>query len=171
MRAICRAMGVVVLLVAVTLPASGCGRASASRTPEPVKPTMRDQSAPASATVTYLQWVSYSYLVRDSEVSSFTYTPNHSVRINSYIEANREQARGIDERLQRFVIKGTQISGDHARITAREDWKYRYFDLAGGKYRSSWYTVSYDSNYYLELTPDRRWVVDVVDAQARGTVK
>lgn len=172
MRAIIRAVGVVALLAAVTLLASGCVRASdPARTPEPIEPVMRDQSAPASAAVTYLEWVSYSYLIRNSEDATFTFTPNHSLRIDSYIEMNRQQARGIDQRLQRFVVKETQISGDRARVTAREDWKYRYFNLAGGKYLSPWYEISYDTKYYLDLTSDRRWVVDFVDALARGTVK
>ena len=104
--ALTAAILVAVLVVAVSLTA--CTGATDSEVPQgpagATQPDPADLTTPEAAVVSYLDWVSYAYLLSDSSVATQTMTPWEEVRVDSYIELNRQQGRGIEQSLTQFEI-------------------------------------------------------------------
>lgn len=148
---------------------------------EPAPPMLRN---PKTSVYSYLLWISYAYRILNSDVATMAFSVNEEVRVNSYVELNREQGQAIDQRLLGITYKDVSIKDDTATVSASEDWAYRYIDIKTGKYSSDVLKASYDTTYTVISTspvgprkagtPEsakRVWLVDDVIATARGKVK
>jgi len=124
---------------------------------------------PEQSVYSYLTWISYAYRILDSDVASMAFSPFEEVRVNSYVELNRQQKRAIDQRLVGFEVKSAESKGSTATVAARETWRYRYIDISTGKYNGAVNEVTYDTTYTVVSYPDKGWLVDSVKATAVGT--
>ncbi|MBE0476950.1 MAG: hypothetical protein IBX62_07640 [Coriobacteriia bacterium] len=166
-----RSRGVAAVLVAVLLLAGGAAhlagceaRVEAAGPAEPVMPPEPDLSTPENAARSYLDWVSLSYRLADSELSTRTMTPEEGVRVDSYIELNRQKGRAIEQRLEGFEVRSLSEEGTSAVVAAAEEWRYRYFSIDTLRYVSSEHTVSYETTYTLTRVGEG-WLVDKVEAE------
>lgn len=138
----------------------------------PVVPPAPDLSAPLPAIRSYLAWATFAYRMANSEIASLTMTPYEGVRVDSYIQLNREKGRGLEQELVDFKPVEIEASrtADGAVYTASETWKYRYFSLEEKRYLTPWYTTSYETTYSVVAT-EGVWRVDFVEATALTPVK
>lgn len=163
------AIAVLVTLFAVTL--GGCGdEPSLGTVGEAVAPAPWDLSTPETAVRSYLDWVSFSYRMANSDIPTATMTPEEGVRVDSYIQLNRIEGRGIEQFLDLFEITSVSQEASTAVVTARESWRYRYFSLDTLKYLTEEYTASYDTTYTLVVRPEG-WLVDRVEATPDAEVR
>jgi hypothetical protein len=139
---------------------------SAPQAPPP--PMLR---SPQTSVYSYLLWISYSYRILNSDVATMAFSPYEEVRVNSYVELNKEQGRAIDQRLVEFKIKGVQTKDNTATVTAEESWAYRYIDTRTLKYSSDVLRAAYDTTYTVVENAKKQWLVDKVEATPRGEVK
>ncbi|MDO8914739.1 MAG: hypothetical protein Q7W16_01490 [Coriobacteriia bacterium] len=137
---------------------------------EAVVPAAPDLSAPVPAVRSYLAWVGFSYRMANSEISSRTMTPYEGVRVDSYIQLNREKNQGMEQELTAFTPVEASRSETAALITASEAWRYRYFSLDKRRYLTPWYEASYDTTYSVIATQGV-WLVASVEATALTPVK
>lgn len=100
----------------------------------------------------------------NSEAATRTVTEAEEVRVDAYIELNREQGQGLAQQLKRFDLKDTRINGATATVNTAEDWVYQYFDLKTIRYISPPEQASYAATYTVLRQPDGRWLVDSVEA-------
>jgi len=135
-----------------------------------VEPASPDLSTPEGAVLSYLDWVSYAYRVAESDEASHTMTPWEWVRVDAYIELNRQQDRAIDQTLTTLRPHVVSLEDTRAVVTASEEWTYRYITMSTGYYDGSWVDVSYETTYTLELTEDS-WLVDRTEAEALTPVE
>jgi hypothetical protein len=154
------------LLLAVAL--SACGDTTsmddtAENPNPPVRPAEADLSTPESAVDSYIEWVSYSYRTADSDASSHTMTLEEGVRVDAYIEFNRQEDRAIEQEIVRFDAPPASVDGTVAVLPAEEEWLYRYIAISTGSYDGPLHEISYDATYTLVLDGDR-WLVDLVEA-------
>lgn len=131
----------------------------------PPPPMLR---SPKSAVYSYLVWISYAYRVLDSNVATMAFSEYEEVRVNSYVELNRQEGRAIDQRLLSFDVKQVRTKGDTATVSAAEAWRYRYIDIKSGDYASPAYDVSYDTTYTVVKVKGKGWLVDRVAVAPRG---
>ncbi|GAB4276358.1 MAG: hypothetical protein Kow0056_06710 [Coriobacteriia bacterium] len=150
--------------------ASGQDAAASDRVGEPFIPPAPDLSTPEAAVRSYLDWTSLAYRMANSEAASAVVTPWEEVRVDSYIQYNREQGRGIEQFLTRFDITSVAVEEPTATVTAYEEWRYRYFSLDSLEYLGPEHTAKYDTTYTVVWTEDR-WLVDSVEAEALGPVE
>lgn len=136
----------------------------------PVVPPEPDLSAPLPAIRSYLAWSAFAYRMANSDIASRTMTPYESVRIDSFIQLNREKGRGIEKQLIEFKPVEVGVASDVATYTATETWRYRYFSLDTKRYLTAWYTTSYNTTYSVVAT-EGVWLVDYVEATALTPVK
>jgi hypothetical protein len=150
---------------------SGAACASAPSTVSP--PRRWDLTSPESAVRSYLAWVTYSYRMVDSGLSTPTMEPTETVRVDSYIQLNRERGRGIDQRLVTLrVTRLERTAPDLATIVTYEEWEYRYFDIADpARSLSSLDHATYAVAYSVVRGQDGLWRVARVDASPRGEVR
>jgi hypothetical protein len=120
-------------------------------------------STPEVAVASYLDWVSFAYRMANSEASTQTHTPYEGVRVDSYIQLNREQNRAIDQTLTAFEVGAVETEEPTATVPAYEEWEYRYFTLDTLEWSSESLFASYDVTYTVVLQPDGRWLVDSVE--------
>lgn len=154
-------------------PGQSSGKSSAvgAKPAPPVIPPPPMLTRPESAVYSYLLWISLSYRVLDSEVSSATYDEYEEVRVDSYVQKMKtEDLRAIEQTLTSFKIKETFAEEDSATVIASESWVYRYISTKTGRYMTEPYEASYDTTYTLVRKP-AGWVVHKVAATARGKVK
>lgn len=182
-----RAVPTALLLIALVLPLSACtggqdapdtaqrsveltaGEFPEKTPPEPVLPPPPKLDDPKTAVYSYLLWISYAYRVLDSNVATHAFSETEEVRVNSYVELNRQNSKALDQRLVDFRITGSdEISATAWRVTAVEDWKYRYIDVGTITYSSPTHSVTYDTTYTVIQETGKGWVVDGVEATARG---
>ena len=156
-----------VLLAAATSVLAGCSR---NAPPPPSRPGPPVLTAPIEGVRSYLDWISYAYRVGDSGVASATFSPAEEVRVNSYVEYNRERGRAIEQHLTHLELKETDVTGSRTTVTGQESWRYRYISLRTARYLGGWLTASYDTTYTL-VRERRGWVVDRVEARPRRPVK
>jgi len=164
---------VVLSSLLVTLIAlAGCSSPPAAGTVAgaPVAPAEPQLSTPESAVRSYLEWVSFSYRMANSDIPSQTMTPWEGVRVDSYIQLNREKGLGIEQRLVVFEPGATSVEGTGAVVPAYEEWVYRYFSLDSLAYTSVEATASYDATYTL-VQEAGKWLVDKVEATPRAPLK
>jgi len=130
----------------------------------PPPPMLR---TPETAVYSYLLWISYAYRILDSNVATLTFSPYEEVRVDSYVQLNRQEGRAIDQRLLALKIKSVASTGTTATVAARESWVYRYIDMATVKYKSATLKASYDSTYTV-VKGKTGWIVDSVKAKPVG---
>lgn len=148
------------------------GSVATSDTPGPVRvPPKAVLDKPETAVISYLNWISAAYRVLRSDVASQTFTNYEEVRINSYVQYNRQEGRAIDQALTKLDISSVKSEGGTATVTAREDWRYRYISLATKRYSSAEMTASYDTTYTVVKGADGLWRVDRVEASPKVPVK
>lgn len=166
--------GMACALIVLSVALASCGRSStelaSEQVADAVQPAPRDLSTPESAVRSYLDWVSFAYRMANSEIPTATMTPEESVRIDSYIELNRQQGQGIDQVLESFNATTTTTVDGLALVVARESWRYRYFSLDTLKYAGDSLTASYETTYALVQSP-AGWLVDHVEATADSEVR
>ena len=138
----------------------------------PVVPGAPDLSKPLPAIRSYLAWAAFAYRMANSDIASRTMTPYEGVRVDSYIQLNREKGRGIEQQLTAFKPVELEASRTPEAVlfTASETWRYRYFSLDAKRYLSDWYTTSYETTYSVVAT-EGVWLVDYVEATALTPVK
>lgn len=142
---------------------------TAPRAPQtPPPPMLR---SPQTSVYSYLLWISYSYRILNSDVATMAFSQYEEVRVNSYVELNKEQGRAIDQRLVEFKVKGVQTKDNTATVTAEESWAYRYIDTRTLKYSSDVLRAAYDTTYTVVQNAKKQWLVDKVEATPRGEVK
>ncbi len=137
---------------------------------EPPVLSAPDLSTPESAVRSYLDWVSLAYRLANSEVSTQTHTLWEGVRVDSYIELNRQQGRGIEQYIDVFEKRSEATAEPTATISAYEEWRYRYFSLDALEYLGPEYRITYDTTYTV-VFEDGRWLVDSVEANALTPVE
>lgn len=141
-------------------PDSGPG---APKSPAPVV-----NADPESAVRSYLGWITLAYRILNSDVASPTFTPEEEVRVNSYVEFNRQQGRAIDQRLVEFRVVELESVGSTATLAAREVWHYRYISTQTGEYSGESHAVSYDTTYTVVSDAAGGWRVASVQASPEG---
>lgn len=172
------------VLIGATLLA-GCGGASSTATTSPASaettpgqfPATRPNPAqappppmlrePRSAVYSYQLWISYAYRILNSDVASRTFSPYEEVRVNSYVELNRQEGRAIDQRLLKADVRSERSQGSTATVALREFWVYRYIDTKTGAYKTPVYNATYDTTYTV-VKQKGDWVVESVQAQPVG---
>ncbi|MDO8963005.1 MAG: hypothetical protein Q7W30_00755 [Coriobacteriia bacterium] len=162
------------LMLAAGLVFAGCTAPAASQGPTfpPPPPASPDLTTPEKAVDSYLAWVTFAYRMLNSDASSSTMEPTESVRVDSYIELNRQQGKGIDQKLLKFEVKSSKTTGSEAVIVAHEEWEYSYFSVSEPtKSVSPVYKVEYDVTYTLRRGKDMLWRVDHLYAKPFGEVK
>lgn len=132
---------------------------------EPPPPMLRD---PKKAVFSYLLWISYAYRVLDSDVATHAFSEWEEVRVNSYVELNRQNSRAIDQRLVEFESELVESKGDTATVSAREVWTYRYISTADGTYDSPAHSVTYETTYTVVNVDGKGWLVDKVEVNPLG---
>ena len=99
------------------------------------------------------------------------FSPAEEVRVNSYLQLNKERGQLIEQKLVLFTPGVADIDGTRAVLPTREEWEYRYLSLDGSKALTPAYKASYDATYTLILASPKRWLVDAVEAKPQGEVK
>jgi len=135
-----------------------------------VVPPAPDLSAPIPAVRSYLDWVTLSYRMANSDLSTHTMEPYEGVRVDSYIQLNREKGQGLEQQLTSFAPVEQSRTDTAAVVTAAESWRYRYFSLKTRRYLTAWYTARYETTYSLIATQGV-WLVAKVEATALTAVK
>jgi len=158
---------VLAVLLTATTSFSGCARDTPPAASRPSPPVL---TTPIDAVRSYLDWISYAYRVSDSDVASATFSPSEEVRVNSYVEYNRERGRAIEQHLTHLGLEEPDLVGTRTTVTGQESWRYRYISLRTSRYLGGWLTATYDTTYTV-VRERRGWVVDRVEAQPRGPVK
>jgi hypothetical protein len=130
--------------------------------PQPDAPAL---GTPVSAVRSYLDWTAWSLRTGRAQDASPTMTADEFVRVDAYVEMQRQRGRRVDERLDRFV-PGTASAGETATaLPAHEEWTYRYVAASSTATTSLAYHASYETTYALVHT-SAGWVVDRVEARA-----
>ena len=117
-----------------------------------------------------MHWVTYAYEVADSDVATMTFSADEEVRINSYVQLNREKQRRIQQRLLDFTPGAESVEGTAVLLSARERWEYRYLELGSARLVSPTYVLSYETTYTLVPRSGGGWIVDRVEAAPLGEV-
>ena len=161
-------LGVATLLA---LAVAGCdGGESLGTVGDAVEPAPWDLSTPELAVRSYLDWVSFSYRMANSDIPTATMTPEEGVRVDSYIQLNRMEGKGLEQFLTSLEITSASQEASAAIVTARETWRYRYFSLETLEYLTEEYAASYDTTYTLVAGP-QGWLVDAVEAASDEEVQ
>lgn len=163
-------------LVAVFATACGSqpasGSAVGSKAVAAIVPPPPMLTSPRTAVYSYLVWVSYAYRILNSEVATQTFTPDEEVRVNSYVELNKEAGKALEQTPTALNIKSVRTAGNTSTVVASEKWQYRYINTKTGAYSTPQYTISYDTTYTVVFDPKSRlWRVGSVDALPLGKVK
>jgi hypothetical protein len=158
--------------------AAGCGRkainvppVTADRPPAPRKPQPADLTTPQNAIRSYLAYLTYAYILATSDVASQTMGPDELVRIDSYIELDRQRGQKLDQVLKSisFGTPVTESSGKQL-VPAQEQWSYRYVDIATGTYKTPGKNASFAATYTVERGP-KGWQVTSVEATTTAPVQ
>jgi len=136
-----------------------------------VRPKAPAFDSPRKAVDSYLSWVSFAYEMANSDVATMTFSADEEVRVNSYVQLNKEKNRRIRQRLVRFTASAPTKVGKRTLLPAKEQWEYSYEALATTKSLTPTYTVSYVTTYTLVPRAQGGWIVDSVEAKALGEVK
>jgi hypothetical protein len=137
----------------------------------PVLPGTLDLSSPKAAVRTYVAYTDLAYRMANSDLASRAASPYEGVRVDSYIELNREKDRGIEQSLVKSTLRSESTEGTHTLLAFSEEWRYRYFSLSKREYTSPMYTASYDATYTVVRNGAKGWWVDKVEAKPRTQVK
>ena len=135
------------------------------------KPAPWNLTTPESAVRSYLDWMSYSYRIATSDVSTPTMGPDMGVKVDSYIQYNIEKKQLIDQRLKSITFDTPSTTSTSAVVPAHEQWTYSYVSIqTPDKTIEGPLSATYNTTYHLSKTP-HGWVVMSVDVKPQGTVK
>jgi hypothetical protein len=137
---------------------------------DPVTPPAPILSSPEDAARSYLDWISFAYLIGRSDVATPTMTPNEEVRVDSYVEFNRQESRRIEQKLAEFEVRSKSSHDTTATLAATERWAYRYIDGTTGGYAGPEQEATYETTYTLVRQGDS-WLVDAVEATPLGQIE
>lgn len=140
------------------------------RVAEAIAPAPWDLSTPEAAVRSYLDWVSFSYRMANSDIPTATMTAEEAVRVDSYIQLNRMEGKGIEQFLDSIDLVPASRDASTAVVTAVEVWRYRYFSLDTLEYLSEEYRASYDATYTLVAGPEG-WLVERVEVSSGDEVQ
>lgn len=179
-RALIRLLSIVVLLTALASLAAGCDGdpvvdesqpTPSGVNPDPAKgpgmyavPPEPDLTTPESAVESYLDWIGLAYRLANSDVATHTFTPHEEVRVNSYVELNRQQNQAIEQTITVFRVREVSSQEPTATVSAYEEWRYRYFTLDTIAWVGEEIEAVFETTYTVVLQPDGRWLVDSVEA-------
>jgi hypothetical protein len=164
-------LGVLILATLITGCSGDSEPTDTADDPVFVAPSSADLSTPEASVRSYLEWISYAYRVVDSQVASSVMDPYEWVRVDAYIEKNRQEGRGIDQRLVGFEVLDVTSSESTATVETTEDWAYRYFG-PDGAYIGEELTARYSVRYSVLKDAERaEWLVEKVDASPDGEVE
>jgi hypothetical protein len=153
---------------------AGCGQPSSpasSTASKPAMPAKADLSSPQAAVRSYLDWISYGYRIGSSEVASETMSGEEGVRIDSYIELNRQQGKRIDQKLGSISFGKLSSEGTRTLVPTHEVWSYSYVSAADGRPIGQANSATYDATYTLTPARPGQWLVDSVVVKPIGEVK
>ncbi|MDZ4168888.1 MAG: hypothetical protein U1E26_04430 [Coriobacteriia bacterium] len=136
--------------------------------PAPVEPPPPMLRNPETAVFSYLLWITFAYRVLNSDVATHAFDEWEEVRVNSYVELNRQESRAIDQRLLKFEPRAVETKGDTATVSAREEWVYRYISTGDGTYSTPRHEATYDTTYTVVNVQDKGWLVHKVEATPIG---
>lgn len=139
------------------------GATSRMKLSPPVVPRALDLSSPEAAVRTYVAYTNFAYRMVNSDLASQAATPYEGVRVDSFIELNKEKDQGIEQTLVKSSARSTSQEGTRTLIAVTEEWRYRYFSISKREYTSPMYTASYDATY-TAVKDAKGWIVDKVDA-------
>lgn len=168
---IARALIALACVLAVASTCSCAPRSGQNDRPGPRLPSPWDGSTPQSAVRSYLEWTSYALLVADSTVATQTMSPAEEVRVDSYVQLNKQAGKVIDQRLLSLTLGEPSTQGTRTVVATHESWEYSYVGIDTRKSLTPTYTVSYDATYTVVSPRPGAWVVDSVDARPLGEVK
>jgi len=165
-------LAVVVLVLAAAVTFVVIQTKNANTDPYQAKPAAPDLSTPEAAVKSYLAWISYAYAIGDSNVSTPTMTPYEGVRIDSYVQLYKERGQTLEQRLVKFAVTSSKISGKTATVKTKETWEYRYLlsSQPPDQQKPALHQTVYVVTYHLKKS-DSRWQVDSVDATAKTKVQ
>lgn len=138
------------------------------RPDRPVVPAAAVLDTPTHSVESYLRWISFAYRVADSDVATQAFSANEEVRVNSYVQLNKNKRQAIDQRLVGFEVESVRAQGATATVIAAEQWEYRYISMDTGAYSSPAYSVQYRTEYTVLKDPKKGWLVDGVQVQQTG---
>lgn len=129
-----------------------------------VEPPAPDLETPEAAVRSYLMWLSYAYLTRDSNSLIDVLTDAQWKRASEYISLNYSKGRAIDQRCVEFTVHKVRVDGSMASVNVRERWLYRYVNTSGNSYSGPAEDITYDCLYELKYVEGEGWLVAAVDA-------
>jgi hypothetical protein len=160
----------VVLSIGVVAGCSSSAKSGASG-PQVSQPKPWVLTTPEQAVRSYLDWVSYAYRVGSSQVATPVMSGNEGVRIDSYLELNRQQGKRIEQQLTSITLGKQSVEGTHTLVPTHETWTYAYVSLTDGKQIGQTDHATYDATYTVVSPRQGQWVVDSVVAKPIGQVK
>lgn len=160
-----------VLFIAGCSSNSGSEDAPAGTVGAPIPPVHVDRSTPEGAVQAYLDGITFTYRMANSNAASDTMTPYEYVRVDAYVELNRQQGRALEQMLTALEVRDTVAGEPTATVTTYEEWVYRYFSVETMKYVSDEATATYDADYTVVKQEDGSWLVDKVDVTPLAEVK
>lgn len=167
----------VTTLACVLIVSAGCGSGCSPKAAEqptvaePVRPADPDLSTPESAVEAYTDWISYAYRVSDSDVASHAVSAYQQMRVDSYIELNRQKQRAIEQQLVDASYRVLEREEPTATVAGTEAWTYRYVSPDGNRYLGDISEVSYEVTYTVILEAARGWVVERVEVAPGADVE
>lgn len=119
----------------------------------------------------YLAWTAWAFTMANSDLATPTMTPDEEVRVNSYVQLNKERQRVIDQRLTALKFGDVTVEATRAIVPASESWEYRYLSIDGKSVVTPTYTARYETTYTVLAVAPNRWLVDSVEAKALDELK
>ncbi|MHB9004564.1 MAG: hypothetical protein ACYC6C_10965 [Coriobacteriia bacterium] len=134
-------------------------------------PTHVDRTTPESAVRAYLDGITYTYRMANSDAASDTMTPYEFVRVDAYVQLNVQEGRALEQTLTAFDVR--EVTGREPTMTVStyEEWLYRYFSVENMEYLSEDATATYQADYTVIKQDDGLWLVNEVDVIPVGEVK
>ena len=169
-------LGRAVVALALVAASAGLAACSPAATPQQAvqgveKPAPWNRSTPQNAIRSYLDWTSFAYRMVNSDVATQTMSADEEVRVNSFVELNKENNKIINQRLVAITFGKPSTEATKTLVPTHESWEYSYLALDSLKSVSPTYTASYEVTYTV-ISPRRGlWVVDSVNAKPLGEVK
>jgi hypothetical protein len=107
----------------------------------------------------------------NSDVATPTMSSSEEVRVNSYVQLNKEANKLINQRLTSLSFGTTSREGTRTIVPTHESWEYSYLAIDTLRSLSPTYSVSYEATYTLVSPKPGLWIVDAVEAKPLGEVQ
>lgn len=174
-RPLRRALAFALVAVAIVAFGSGCSKSAPPASGQAPRlasqPTSITLTTPETAVESYLAWTAWAFTMANSDLATPTMTPEEEVRVNSYVQLNKEKQRVIDQRLTVLKFGKVTVEATRAIVPASESWEYRYLSIDGKRVVTPTYTARYETTYTVSAVAPDRWLVDSVEAKALDELK